>query len=74
MYGESKKLLLIEEILKIENDNILDEVASILNKGRGSVSKKRSSFREFAGMISDKEADDFEKNIEERCEQIQIYH
>lgn len=70
MYGETKKLHLIEEILKMENDNILDEVAAILNKGKFQVAGSRRSFSDFAGLMSDAEADEFEKIIEEGCEQI----
>jgi len=69
MYGETKKLHLIEEILKTENESILDEVEVILTKGKVYDTGRRS-FSYFAGMMSEEEADKLEKIIEEGCEQI----
>jgi hypothetical protein len=34
MYAEAKKLHLIEEILKIENEAVLDEVNNIIRKNK----------------------------------------
>lgn len=69
MYGEAKKLHLIEEILKIENDNILDEVETVITRGITNATSRRS-FKDFAGMMSDAEANNLEKIINEGCEQI----
>ncbi len=69
MYSEAKKLHLIEEILKIENDTILDEVETVITRGMHN-SGKRKSFKDFAGMMTDSEANEFEKIINEGCEQI----
>ena len=70
MYGETKKLHLIEEILKIENETILDEVETIITRGKLHDTAGRRSFKDFAGMMSDEEAKELEKIIEEGCEQI----
>lgn len=69
MYGEAKKLHLIEEILKIENDTILDEVETVITRGITNAASRRS-FKDFAGMMSDTEANNLEKIINEGCEQI----
>ena len=70
MYGEAKKLHLIEEILKIENEQVLDEVETLLSKNNTKSTAGRRSFKDFAGMMSDEEANALEKIIEEECEQI----
>lgn len=67
MYGDAKKIHLIEQILKTENDSLLNQVEAILSSSAGNL---RRSFKEFAGMMTDKEAAELEKIIEEGCEQI----
>ena len=69
MYGEAKKLHLIEAILKVENDAILDEVETILSKNKMHVISGKN-FKDFAGIWTAAEADKMKKNIEESCEQI----
>lgn len=69
MYGEAKKLHLIEEILKIENEAVLEEVETVIAKSKLHAVGRRN-FNDFAGMLSDEEADELEKIIEEGCEQI----
>lgn len=69
MYGEAKKLYLIEEILKIESDAVLAEVETIITKSKVYAVKRRS-FKDFAGMMSDEEASEMEEIIEEGCEII----
>lgn len=69
MYGEAKKLHLIEEILKIENDAVLEEVESVIIKSKLHVLKGKS-FKDFAGLWTVSEADEMKRAIEESCEQI----
>jgi hypothetical protein len=69
MYGEAKKLHLIEEILKIENDSVLDEVESVISKSKLH-SVDRKGFKDFAGIWTAEEADNIKRIIEESCEQI----
>jgi len=69
MYGEAKKLHLIEEILKIENDAVLAEVETVLAKSKVNAVRKKS-FKDFAGILSDEEVSQLEKTIEEGCETI----
>ena len=67
MSGEAKKLHLIEEILRIENDEVLTEVENVILKNKAT---NRRSFKDFAGMMSDEEVASIEKTIEEGCEKI----
>ena len=69
MYGEAKKLHLIEEILKIENDVVLAEVETVISKSKAH-GVRRKSFKDFAGMMSDEDIKKLEKTIEEGCETI----
>jgi len=69
MFGEAKKLHLIEEILKIESDAVLAAVETVIAKSKlHAVGRK--SFTSFAGQWTPQEADALEKAIEEGCEQI----
>ncbi len=67
MYGVAKKLHLIEEILKIEDDDVLAEVECVIFKNKIPT---RGSFADFAGMMSDEEVSSLVKTIEEGCETI----
>jgi hypothetical protein len=69
MFGEAKKLHLIEEILKIQNDAVLEEVETVIAKSKLNAVGRRS-FASFFGMWTKEEADELEKAIEEGCEQI----
>ena len=70
MYNETKKLHLIEQLLKIDDYVVLDEVDTIISKNTIPVSTGRRSFSGFAGMMTDEEANEFEKIINDGCEQI----
>lgn len=71
MYGEAKKLHLIEEILKIENEAVLDEVNNVINKSKlHAVESEPKSFKKFSGIWSSSEADEMKRIIEESFEQI----
>jgi hypothetical protein len=69
MYGEAKKLHLIEEILKIEDEAVLAEVETVITRNKIHAVNRRS-FKDFAGIMSDEEAGELERIIEEGCEQI----
>jgi hypothetical protein len=69
MNGEARKLLLIQELLKISDETVLAEVESLLSKGKLHVAHKKS-FKDFAGKISGEELIQMEKIIEQGCEQI----
>jgi hypothetical protein len=69
MYGEARKLHLIEAILKIKNDAVLTAVETAIAKNNLQL-KPRKSFKKFAGGLTDEEANEFEKVINEACETI----
>jgi hypothetical protein len=69
MYGEAKKLYLIEEILKIDNEAVLEEVETVISKSKLHV-VNRKSFKDLLGVWTEEEADEMKKIIEESCEQI----
>jgi hypothetical protein len=67
--GEANKLHLIEEILKVEDPAVLAELETVIAKSKmHAVTGK--SFKSFAGIMTEEEAGELEKIIEEGCEQI----
>lgn len=69
MNAEARKLHLIEAILKVEDEALLNEVASLLEKGEARpVERKRPE--DFAGIWTEEEAEEIKRSIEESCEQI----
>lgn len=69
MYGEARKLHLIEEILKVDDDNVLLQVESLLAVNKAG-EEHTINFDRFAGMLTDEEVDALEKTIENGCETI----
>jgi hypothetical protein len=69
MYGEAKKLHLIEEILKLENESVLEEVESVIANCKLRTAS-RKSFKVLVGIWAENEADEMKRTIEESCEQI----
>jgi len=69
MYTEAKKLHLIEELLKVDNDNLLDELESVLNRSKGEFPHS-NGFQKFSGSLSLEEVNELERNINDGCEQI----
>lgn len=69
MYGEAKKLHLIEALLKEEDDAVLNEVEKLLSVSPLKVVPRRS-FVEYTNIMSKEEAGELENIIEEGCEQI----
>ena len=69
MYQEMKKLQLIEEILKIEDATVLEEVETVITKNKLQIVKS-GSFKEFSGIWIKAEAEEMKKNIADSCEQI----
>lgn len=69
MYAESRKLHLIEKLIKTDNDAALNEIETILfNLKNQSPSKK--SFKSFVNAIEADELNELKSNIESGCEQI----
>ncbi len=68
MYADSRKIHIIEAVLKAEDEKILSELEQVIERTAKPV-KKRSA-RDFVGIWNKKEAEAIEKAIEEGCEQI----
>ncbi len=69
MFGEAKKLHLIEEILKINDDIVLQEVEDVIINYNVRIVKGRN-FTMFAGSLTDSEANELEDIIAAGCEKI----
>jgi 3-dehydroquinate dehydratase len=70
MFTESRKIQLLEEVLKVNNEATLVELETLLNKGKKAKEKKAVSAHDFSGLWSKKDAALIEKAIAEACEQI----
>lgn len=70
MYSESRKIHLVQEVLKIKSEAVLTELESVLKRAGLYKKKKQLTARDFLGIISKKDAALMEKAIEEGCEQI----
>jgi hypothetical protein len=67
IYTESKKLHLIEFLIKENDESVLIQIENILKAAQERPSAK---FTNFSNTLSKEELDAFERNIEEGCEQI----
>lgn len=70
MYTETRKINLIEAVLKVSNEATLFELEKVLKKEIPVKSKKVFSAHSFLGNWSKKDATLIEKAIQESCEQI----
>ena len=69
MYAESRKIQLIEEVLKVTNEHLLCELETVLMKARKTKLKKLS-MNDFVGVLSKKDATEMRKAIKETAETI----
>ena len=69
MITDSRKIRIIEAVLKVEDDTVLNEVEAILSK-TGNKKPYTKSFLDFTNSFTEEEAREFEKIIEEGCEKI----
>jgi hypothetical protein len=73
MYTEARKIHLIEEVLKVNNEATLIKLEDVL-KGlkieTATTKKKKPSIYDFVGIINNKEANEMTKAINETCETI----
>ena len=67
IYTESKKLHLIESIIRETNEDVLKRIEKILIASPKVPSEK---FADFSNSLTIAELEEFEKNIETGCEQI----
>jgi hypothetical protein len=70
MYAEARKISLIAEVLKINNDTVLTALETTLVKSRNKRTYKKPSIYDFLGILTKKETDEMKKAIEETCETI----
>ena len=78
MFNNRRKIQLIEDLLKVDNDATLKQVETVLHKskkparrsGKPAAKKKKLSAHDFLGVWTKEEAAGIEKIIEEGCEQI----
>ncbi|MBY0434563.1 MAG: hypothetical protein K2U26_10685, partial [Cyclobacteriaceae bacterium] len=68
---DSKKIQLIEEVLRLDDNIVLKELESILKKSKKAGSSKKSRAHDFLGQWSRSDAVLIEKAIADGCEQIQ---
>lgn len=69
MYNDSKKLSLVEALLKEDDDEVLKEIEAMLSK-KNSKEVAGKKFSDINALLSAEEAAEFEANIEDGCEQI----
>ena len=70
MYSESRKIHLVQEVLKTESEAVLVEIESVLKKAEVLKKQKRASARDFLGAFTTKDAAVIDAAIEDGCEQI----
>ena len=70
MYTEARKIHLIEEVLKVNNQKTLTELEGVLKKLNSVKEKKAFSAHNLLGLWSKKDAALIEKAIQQGCEQI----
>lgn len=66
---EEKKLHFIEDYLKVSDIKLIDELDVVLRKQKKKT-RSSSTFKKHSGIISNKEAKELSKIIEEGCETI----
>ncbi len=70
MFSEARKLHLIEEVLKINNERTLTALENFIKKAPKTEKAIVNPLMGFAGIWSDEEAEDISRTIADACEQI----
>ncbi|WP_432712544.1 hypothetical protein [Pedobacter sp.] len=70
MHIETRKLRLIEEMLKVKNEATLSAVQNLLKRTNNKTVKKTPSLKDFSGIWSKEEAEEMEHIIAASCETI----
>ena len=65
MHADSRKLYIIEAVLKTDNEAILDEIETIMNKNDTVHVKGKARFSDLLGSLTIEEAESMKKTIEE---------
>jgi len=72
MYTEARKIHLIEEVLKVNNEALLIKLENLLKetKTKPTAKKKELSIYDFVGILKKGEAQEMRTAINETCENI----
>jgi hypothetical protein len=71
MQIETRKLILIEKILKVKSEATLSALENLLKRSaKDTTAKSIPSLKEFSGIWSKDEAEEIERIIAESCETI----
>ena len=70
MHIETRKLHLIEEMLKVKSEATLSALEKLLKSTNNRTVKKTPSLKDFSGIWSKDEAEEMERIIAESCETI----
>ncbi len=72
MYTEARKIHLIEEVLKVTNEDVLIELEDLLkdSKTKINLKNKKHSIYDFVAFIKKSEAKEMRISINETCENI----
>lgn len=72
MFTESRKIHLLEEVLKTTNEATLIELEVLLKKSKSKekATSKKASIYDFVGMLTKKESAAMKKAISDTCETI----
>ena len=72
MYIESRKINIIEAVLKLNSEETLIKLEEVLKTVSNNIKTKKNkhSIFNFVGTLSDKEAMEMKKAINETCETI----
>ena len=68
MYADTRKIHIIESVLKTEDDAMLSRIEQAIQEPENKHMKKTAM--DFVGLWSREDAEAIEKTIEEGCEQI----
>ena len=70
MYADSRKINIIEAVLKVEDEQTLSQIEQTIQQSKPN--GKRTSAHSFVSTLSKEDAALIEKAIEEDCEQINL--
>lgn len=71
MYTEARKIHLIEQVLKVNSEELLVQLESVFAKSQRQVVKeKKVSIYDFVGVLSQKEIGQMKQAIEETSETV----
>jgi len=68
MYTDSRKIQIIEAVLKTENEETLSQLEQVIQESQKT--QRKISAHDFVGTLSKEDAELIEQAIEEGCERI----